>query len=46
MLINDTKDFLASERWYAARGIPYRRGYLLYGELVIRYQGELRANID
>ncbi|KAF8601183.1 P-loop containing nucleoside triphosphate hydrolase protein [Ceratobasidium sp. AG-I] len=31
MLLSDTKEFLASERWYADRGIPYRRGYLLYG---------------
>jgi len=31
MLIADAKDFLASEAWYADRGIPYRRGYLLYG---------------
>jgi hypothetical protein len=23
--------FLASEQWYAHHGIPYRRGYLLYG---------------
>jgi chaperone BCS1 len=27
----DMARFLASERWYAARGIPYRRGYLLHG---------------
>ncbi|KAF8878838.1 hypothetical protein BD779DRAFT_1173609 [Infundibulicybe gibba] len=31
MLLNDTKDFLASEKWYADRGIPFRRGYLLHG---------------
>jgi chaperone BCS1 len=24
-------DFLGSEAWYSHRGIPYRRGYLLYG---------------
>ena len=23
--------FLKSEKWYQQRGIPYRRGYLLYG---------------
>ncbi|KAK9387781.1 BCS1 N terminal-domain-containing protein [Lipomyces mesembrius] len=27
----DVKDFLDSGKWYADRGIPYRRGYLLYG---------------
>ncbi|KAG8950019.1 hypothetical protein FRC04_008098 [Tulasnella sp. 424] len=31
MLIEDAKDFLTSEDWYAARGIPFRRGYLLHG---------------
>mmetsp|Transcript_20724 Transcript_20724/g.36868 ORF Transcript_20724/g.36868 Transcript_20724/m.36868 type:complete len:952 (-) Transcript_20724:288-3143(-) len=30
-LLHDTKTFLRSQRWYAERGIPYRRGYLLYG---------------
>ncbi|KIL69218.1 hypothetical protein M378DRAFT_70289 [Amanita muscaria Koide BX008] len=29
MLISDAKDFLSSKTWYAARGIPFRRGYLL-----------------
>ncbi|KAK9368943.1 BCS1 N terminal-domain-containing protein [Lipomyces kononenkoae] len=27
----DVKDFLQSGKWYSDRGIPYRRGYLLYG---------------
>ncbi|KAF8906321.1 P-loop containing nucleoside triphosphate hydrolase protein [Gymnopilus junonius] len=31
LLIDDARDFLASKAWYAARGIPFRRGYLLYG---------------
>jgi len=31
LLINDAREFLESKRWYAERGIPYRRGYLLYG---------------
>jgi chaperone BCS1 len=31
MLVDDAKDFLQSERWYMDRGIPFRRGYLLYG---------------
>lgn len=30
-ILADAKDFLASENWYAKRGIPWRRGYLLYG---------------
>jgi hypothetical protein len=28
----DMKDFLEAATWYADRGIPYRRGYLLHGE--------------
>jgi hypothetical protein len=31
MLLADCKDFLCSEEWYAERGIPFRRGYLLHG---------------
>ena len=27
----DCQEFLQSEEWYFDRGIPYRRGYLLYG---------------
>lgn len=30
-LINDVKEFLENGDWYDKRGIPYRRGYLLYG---------------
>lgn len=30
-LVGDVRDFLESGRWYYDRGIPYRRGYLLYG---------------
>jgi len=29
LLVNDAKDFLESKPWYSARGIPFRRGYLL-----------------
>lgn len=29
LLIDDARDFLESKSWYAARGIPFRRGYLL-----------------
>jgi mitochondrial chaperone BCS1 len=33
VLLNDIRSFLdqATRGWYAVRGIPYRRGYLLYG---------------
>ena len=31
-LLSDCKEFLISEDWYAHRGIPHRRGYLLYGK--------------
>lgn len=30
-VVSDAKDFLAQQQWYADRGIPYRRGYLLFG---------------
>ena len=30
-VVGDVKDFLARQKWYVDRGIPYRRGYLLYG---------------
>lgn len=30
-IVADVKDFLLSGDWYHRRGIPYRRGYLLYG---------------
>lgn len=30
-ILADVKDFLESQKWYVDRGIPYRRGYLLYG---------------
>ncbi|KAI0288437.1 P-loop containing nucleoside triphosphate hydrolase protein [Russula brevipes] len=31
LLLDDARDFLDSKQWYADRGIPFRRGYLLYG---------------
>jgi chaperone BCS1 len=33
-LVDDLSDYLSpdSAAWYGARGIPYRRGYLLYGK--------------
>ncbi|KAG8735632.1 hypothetical protein FRC10_010337 [Ceratobasidium sp. 414] len=30
-LFGDVKEFLEGKQWYAQRGIPYRRGYLLFG---------------
>ncbi|KAF7790052.1 hypothetical protein EIP86_001001 [Pleurotus ostreatoroseus] len=52
MLLADTKDFLKSEKWYADRGIPFRRGYLLHGvpgsgksSLIHSIAGELMLDI-
>ncbi|XP_012278887.1 mitochondrial chaperone BCS1 [Orussus abietinus] len=30
-ILNDCKEFINNPGWYSDRGIPYRRGYLLYG---------------
>lgn len=30
-ILEDVKQFTMSQHWYTDRGIPYRRGYLLYG---------------
>lgn len=30
-LLKDVQEWMASSQWYSDRGIPYRRGYLLYG---------------
>ncbi|KAG2004490.1 mitochondrial chaperone BCS1 [Coprinopsis cinerea AmutBmut pab1-1] len=30
-IVSDVKDFVSSGDWYRARGIPFRRGYLLHG---------------
>ncbi|EPQ51535.1 P-loop containing nucleoside triphosphate hydrolase protein [Gloeophyllum trabeum ATCC 11539] len=30
-VVEDARDFLNSRDWYHRRGIPFRRGYLLYG---------------
>lgn len=30
-VVADVHDFLDRQQWYVDRGIPYRRGYLLYG---------------
>ncbi|KAB5595125.1 mitochondrial chaperone BCS1-A [Ceratobasidium theobromae] len=52
MLLADTRDFLKSEKWYADRGIPFRRGYLLHGvpgsgksSLIHAIAGELALDI-
>ncbi|WFD35799.1 Complex III assembly protein translocase and chaperone [Malassezia cuniculi] len=31
LIVNDIQRFLSRSTWYARRGIPYRRGYLLHG---------------
>jgi chaperone BCS1 len=30
-ILRDVQDFLSRQQWYVDRGIPYRRGYLLFG---------------
>ncbi|WAR19708.1 BCS1-like protein [Mya arenaria] len=30
-ILGDIKEFIDNPKWYMDRGIPYRRGYLLYG---------------
>lgn len=30
-IVTDVQDFLSRQQWYVERGIPYRRGYLLFG---------------
>ncbi|KRY31356.1 Mitochondrial chaperone BCS1 [Trichinella spiralis] len=30
-LVTDVREFISTSSWYVDRGIPYRRGYLLYG---------------
>lgn len=52
MLVADCRDFLRSEDWYAERGMPFRRGYLLHGvprsgktSLISSLAGELGLDI-
>lgn len=51
-LHDDFSEFLKSQPWYLERGIPYRRGYLLYGppgngksSFIQALAGELQYNI-
>lgn len=51
-ILADVRRFLSSSSWYFARGIPYRRGYLLHGppgcgksSFVMALAGELKYNI-
>jgi chaperone BCS1 len=30
-ILDDYRDFVSRMRWYAQRGVPFRRGYLLHG---------------
>ena len=30
-IVTDVREFINNPKWYSDRGIPYRRGYLLYG---------------
>jgi chaperone BCS1 len=51
-LLDDLREFYGSAAWYAERGIPYRRGYLLHGPpgtgkttTVVALAGELKLSV-
>lgn len=51
-LVSDARLFLRSAQWYADRGIPYRRGYLLHGppgtgksSFCLALAGELKMDV-
>ncbi|KAI7877404.1 hypothetical protein K492DRAFT_134065 [Lichtheimia hyalospora FSU 10163] len=51
-IVDDVKAFIGNGKWYNERGIPYRRGYLLYGppgsgksSFIQALAGELEYNI-
>jgi chaperone BCS1 len=51
-ITTDVREFLHNGKWYLDRGIPYRRGYLLYGppgsgksSFIQALAGELEYNI-
>ncbi|KAG8819120.1 hypothetical protein FRC17_010602 [Serendipita sp. 399] len=52
MVLQDCQEFMASEQWYSERGLPWRRGYLLFGSagagktsLATALAGELNLDI-
>lgn len=51
-ILKDVKEFINNPKWYFDRGIPYRRGYLLYGppgcgksSFIMALAGELQYSI-